>query len=47
MSASFGLVSLDILNITPAEAGNYTCQLINEVGVMESTATVIVQREIF
>ncbi|OZC07058.1 hypothetical protein X798_05950 [Onchocerca flexuosa] len=43
MSNQFGLVTLDILNITPAEAGSYTCQLANEVGIMESTATVLVQ----
>ncbi|VDK66159.1 unnamed protein product, partial [Onchocerca ochengi] len=43
MSNQFGLVTLDILNITPAEAGSYTCQLANEVGVMESTATILVQ----
>ncbi|CAG9532190.1 unnamed protein product [Cercopithifilaria johnstoni] len=43
MSADFGLVTLDILNIKPTEAGNYTCQLANEVGIMESTATILVQ----
>lgn len=47
MSSGFGLVTLDILNITSAEAGSYTCQLANEVGIMESTATVLVQRKIF
>lgn len=46
MSTSFGLAILDILNITLAEGGNYTCQLTNEVGVMESTATIIVQPRI-
>ncbi|VDN06754.1 unnamed protein product [Thelazia callipaeda] len=39
----YGIVALDILNITPAEAGNYTCQLTNDVGTMESTATILVQ----
>nr|CDQ05422.1 BMA-KETN-1, isoform j [Brugia malayi] len=47
MSNGFGLVTLDIFNITLAEAGNYTCQLSNEVGIMESTATVLVQPLIF
>lgn len=47
MSSNFGLATLDILNVTPTEAGNYMCQLANEVGIVESTATVLVQREHF
>ncbi|MCP9264543.1 hypothetical protein DINM_022655 [Dirofilaria immitis] len=43
MSNELGLIVLDILKITPAEAGSYTCQLANEVGIMESTATILVQ----
>ncbi|VDK72603.1 unnamed protein product [Litomosoides sigmodontis] len=43
MSSGFGLVTLDILHISLSEAGNYTCQLINEIDVAESTATVLVQ----
>uniref|UniRef100_A0A915PRJ2 Ig-like domain-containing protein n=1 Tax=Setaria digitata TaxID=48799 RepID=A0A915PRJ2_9BILA len=43
ISNESGVVRLDILNITPAEAGSYTCQLTNGIGTMESTATIIVQ----
>ncbi|VDN40727.1 unnamed protein product [Gongylonema pulchrum] len=47
ISSDFGFVTLDIFEITFQDAGNYTCQVTNEIGTMESTATIIVQRKLF
>lgn len=47
MSSDFGFVMLDIFEITPQDAGIYTCQVTNEIGTMESTATILVQRTHF
>ncbi|VDM28542.1 unnamed protein product [Toxocara canis] len=43
VSHELGFVTLDIIGITPAEAGTYVCRASNEVGTAESVATILVQ----